>query len=180
MWIVGVRLRSRHIPSFVRIAKRNPGIRRESHTSTKSWYRAPRSGYTTTILLAIPLVAAIYGFYSRRSHFRAGGANEDLEAASPVWRNIADGEGDADVGGKGEVRDGVMEDAGEVEVEEMNEEEEEEEPIEDFTTYPPPAYGRQFWISSRTTEEELSHYSQIFQVDIPCGIARYDVSALPR
>ncbi|KAF9445773.1 protein serine/threonine phosphatase 2C [Macrolepiota fuliginosa MF-IS2] len=49
----------------------------------------------------------------------------------------------------------------------------------DYTTCAPPSYYREFWeMGSKTLEEYLSHSSEIYKVDTPCGVPRYDVSVV--
>ncbi|EKM83280.1 hypothetical protein AGABI1DRAFT_125740 [Agaricus bisporus var. burnettii JB137-S8] len=116
-----------------------------------------------TILLTLPLVAVLYGIYSRQSFVRSRAVHADQETNLSAPSH---------------------EDEDKVEDKEEDEDEvigEEEEPLEDFLAYSPPVYDRHFWPSpEKTTEKELSQHSRIFTANLPCGIARHDLAVVSR
>lgn len=130
----------------------------ESHSTPRG-----RPHRNLTILLTLPLVAVLYGIYSRQSFIRSRAVHADPETNLSAPSH---------------------EDEDKVEDKEEDEDEvigEEEEPLEDFLAYSPPVYDRHFWPSpEKTTEEELSQHSHIFTANLPCGIARHDLAVVSR
>lgn len=162
MFKVGIRqrlYRLGHISSFIPSSTRSSYLKRGIHTPPG---HQPRQT-CGSILLALSLFGGL-SFCLIHPNLLVPFVVIHADSSTPVSSSSED-----------ELQDEDKQD-------EDKKEEEVQEPPEDFTAYGPPVYNRSFWefLTNRTLEEHLRAYSQIFKVDLPCGIPRYDVSVVTR